>query len=290
MIQRPAVSTIHAVLDRNGLVKRRQRRRYKAQCTALSAAHAPHGLRCADYKGEFKLGNRRYCYPLTISEYRSRCLLAGKGLASTKSAFAFSVCEQAFRDCGLPAAIRTDNGIPLASPHALFGLSKLAAWWLHLGIKIQRIQPGCPQQNARHERVHLTRKQEATRPAAFNFLQQQDRFERCTAACNHQRPRQGPGGACPSDVYTPSARVYEPPPEPENPDHDHSVRATRCGRLCIGQRKINLSQVFACQTVGIREIEDRIWLVSFLDFDLGFFDQDEGSVEPDPLRSCRRKC
>ncbi len=194
---------------------------------------------------------------MTISEYRSRYLLAGKGLASTKSAFASSVCEQAFRDCRLPAAIRTDNGGTLASPNAPFGLSKLAVWWLRLGIKIQRIQPGCPQQNARHERLHLTLKQEATRPAACNFLQQQERFERCTAACNHQRPRQ-------------------------DPDHDRRVRVTRCGRLCIDQRKINLSQVFAGQTVGIRELEERIWLVSFLDFDLGFFDQEEGRVEPAP--------
>ncbi len=129
---------------------------------------------------------------------------------------------------------------------------------------------------------HLTLKKEATRPAALNFVRQQERFECCTEACNHQRPRQGLGGACPGDAYTPSARVDEPPPEPAYPCHDRSVRGTRCGRLCIGQRKINLSQVFAGQTAGIREVEDRIWLVSFLDFDLGFFDQEEGRVEPAP--------
>ena len=282
MIKPPAVSTIHAVLDRNGLVKRRKRRRHKAQGTELVGAHAPNGLWCADYKGEFKLGNRRYCYPLTISDYRSRYLLACEGLHSTKSEFAFSVFEQAFRDFGLPHAIRTDNGIPFASPNALFGLSKLAVWWLRLGIKIQRIQPGCPQQNARHERLHLTLKAEATRPASFNFLQQQERFERFTEVYNHQRPHQALGGAYPADVYTPSPRVYEPPPQPEYPYHDRSVRVTRCGRICIGKRKINLSQVFAGQTVGIREVEDGIWLVSFLEFDIGFFDQEEGRVEPAP--------
>lgn len=282
MIKPPAVSTIHAVLDRNGLVKRRKRRRHKAQGTELVGAHAPNGLWCADYKGEFKLGNRRYCYPLTISDYRSRYLLACEGLHSTKSEFAFSVFEQAFRDFGLPKAIRTDNGIPFASPNALFGLSKLAVWWLRLGIKIQRIQPGRPQQNARHERLHLTLKAEATRPASFNFLQQQERFERFTEVYNHRRPHQALGGAYPADVYTPSVRVYEPPPEPEYPYHDRSVRVTRCGRICIGKRKINLSQVFAGQTVGIREVEDGIWLVSFLEFDIGFFDQEEGRVEPAP--------
>ena len=282
MIKPPAVSTIHAVLDRNGLVKRRKRRRHKAQGTELVGAHAPNGLWCADYKGEFKLGNRRYCYPLTISDYRSRYLLACEGLHSTKSEFAFSVFEQAFRDFGLPHAIRTDNGTPFASPNALFGLSKLAVWWLRLGIKIQRIQPGRPQQNARHERMHLTLKAEATRPASFNFLQQQERFERFTEVYNHQRPHQALGGAYPADVYTPSVRVYEPPPQPEYPYHDRSVRVTRCGRICIGKRKINLSQVFAGQTVGIREVEDGIWLVSFLEFDIGFFDQEEGRVEPAP--------
>ena len=282
MIKPPAVSTIHAVLDRNGLVKRRKRRRHKAQGTELVGAHAPNGLWCADYKGEFKLGNRRYCYPLTISDYRSRYLLACEGLHSTKSEFAFSVFEQAFRDFGLPKAIRTDNGTPFASPNALFGLSKLAVWWLRLGIKIQRIKPGRPQQNARHERLHLTLKAEATRPASFNFLQQQERFERFTEVYNHQRPHQALGGAYPADVYTPSVRVYEPPPQPEYPYHDRSVRVTRCGRICIGKRKINLSQVFAGQTVGIREVEDGIWLVSFLEFDIGFFDQEEGRVEPAP--------
>lgn len=259
MIKPPAVSTVHAVLDRNGLVKRRKRRRHKAQGTELRGAHAPNGLWCADYKGEFQLGNRRYCYPLTISDYRSRYLLACEGLHSTKSELAFSVFEQAFRDFGLPQAIRTDNGTPFASPNALFGLSKLAVWWLHLTLKA-----------------------EATRPASFNFLQQQERFERFTEVYNHRRPHQALGGAYPADVYTPSARVYEPPPEPEYPYHDRSVRVTRCGRICIGKRKINLSQVFAGQTVGIREVEDGIWLVSFLEFDIGFFDQEEGRIEPAP--------
>jgi transposase InsO family protein len=172
MIPPPAVSTIHAALDRNGLVKRRKRRRYKACGTPLSAAHTPNGLWCADYKGEFLLGNRQYCYPLTITDYRSRYLLACEGLESTKSRFAFSVFERTFKDFGLPAAIRTDNGTPFAAPWALFGLSRLAVWWLRLGIRLQRIKPGQPQQNGRHERMHLTLKNETTQPAAFNCLQQ----------------------------------------------------------------------------------------------------------------------
>ena len=282
MIKPPAISTVHAVLDRNGLVKRRRRRRYKAEGTTLNAANEPNGLWCADYKGAFKLGNKRYCYPLTISDYRTRYLLACEGVASTCSEFAFAIFERVFKDFGLPRAIRTDHGIPFASPNALFGLSKLAIWWLRLGIQIQRIKPGHPQDNGRHERMLLTLKKEATKPASFNFLQQQERFDRFIDVYNNERPHQALNGAYPGELYTPSARVYYPPPEPDYPFHDRTVRVTRCGRICIGKRKISLSQVFAGQIIGIKEVDDRIWLVSFLNDDLGFFDHKEGRVEPAP--------
>jgi transposase InsO family protein len=282
IIKPPATSTIHAVLDRHGLVKRRKRRRYKAQGTELIAAHVPNGLWCADFKGEFMLGNKQYCYPLTITDYRSRYLLACEALESVRSETAFSVFERAFKDFGLPDAIRTDNGAPFASGQALFGLSTLAVWWLRLGIQIQRIKPGNPQQNGRHERMHRTLKKEATKPASFNFLQQQERFDRFVAVYNHERPHQSLAGAYPGDLYTPSARLYEPAHEPEYPYHDRTVRVTGCGRICVGKRKINLSKVFAGQFVGIREVDEQIWLVSFMHYDLGFFDQDEGRVEPAP--------
>jgi putative transposase len=271
---------VHAVLDRHGLVKRRKRRRYKAQGTELSDAQTPNGLWCADYKGEFMLGNRKYCYPLTISDYCSRYLLACEGLESTKEPFAFAVFEEVFKEYGMPRAIRTDNGLPFASPNALFGLSRLSVWWLRLGIDIERIKPGNPQQNGRHERMHLTLKHEATKPASFNFLQQQARFDSFIEEYNNDRPHEALAMKYPAELYTPSTRVYEPPQEPEYPFHDRTVRITQCGRICIGRRKINLSRVFAGQTVGIKEVADKIWLVSFLEYDLGFFDQDEGRVEP----------
>lgn len=280
MVKPPAISTIHAVLDRHGLVKGKKRRRHKAKGTPLSAAMTPNALWCADYKGEFRLGNKRYCYPLTITDQASRYLLCCEGLATTKSDFAFAVFERAFKEFGLPQAIRTDNGTPFASAHALFGLSKLSVWWLRLGINIERIKPGHPQQNGRHERMHLTLKNEATKPPAFNFLQQQEVFDTFIDIYNHQRPHQGIGGAYPGDLYTPSPRIYEPPQEPDYPFHDKTVRVTRCGRICIGKRKINLSQVFAGQILGLREIDDDIWIVSFLDYDLGFFDKYEDRVEP----------
>lgn len=282
MVNPPAKSTIHAILDRRGLVKRQKRRRRKAQGTMLSDAQIPNGLWCADYKGEFLLGNRKYCYPLTITDYRSRYLLACEGLDSTKSEFAFNVFEQAFKEFGLPQAIRTDNGVPFASPNAFFGLSRLSIWWLKLGIKIERIKPGHPEQNGRHERMHLTLKKEATKPASFNFLQQQERFDKFKEVYNNERPHQALGGQYPAEIFTPSAREYRPAEEPSYPFHDKSVKVTKCGRICMGHRKINLSIIFAGQVVGVREVADKIWLVSFMDFDLGFFDEDCGRVEPAP--------
>ncbi len=272
IIKPPAVSTIHVVLDRHGLVKRRKRKRYKARGTHLSEASAPNALWCADFKGHFRLGNRKYCYPLTITDQRSRYLLACEGLESTKEPTAFEVFERTFKEFGLPTAIRTDNGVPFASPHALFGLSRLSLWWLRLGISIERIKPGHPQQNGRHERMHLTLKKEATKPASYNFLQQQERFDDFIEVYNNERPHQGLGGLYPGELYTPSPREFFYPEEPEYPMHDRSIKVTRCGRICIGRRKINLSVVFAGQYVGVREVADEVWLVSFLDYDLGFFE------------------
>jgi transposase InsO family protein len=279
-IKIPASSTIHAVLDRHGLVRRRKRRRYRAKGTPLRDARTPNGLWCADFKGQFRLGNRRYCYPLTLTDYRSRYLLACEALESTREDGAFPVFERAFKAFGLPTAIRSDNGVPFASPHALFGLSRLAVWWLRLGIQIQRIKPGRPQQNGRHERMHLTLKKEATKPPSYNFLQQQERFDCFIEVYNHDRPHQALGGQYPGELYTPSPREYRPPEAPEYPFHDRSIRVTQCGRICIGHRKINFSTVFAGQTVGIREVADRIWLVSFMQYDLGFFDEVDNRVEP----------
>ena len=162
----PAKSTIHAVLDRHGLVERRGRRRRRAQGTALLAwASDPTNCGAPITKGEFLLGNQQYCYPLTVTDHASRFLLTCEALSSTKESYAFTVFERLFRERGLPANIRSDNGVPFASAHALFNLSKLAVWWLRLGIGIERIKPGHPQQNGRHERMHLTLKKEATKPA-----------------------------------------------------------------------------------------------------------------------------
>ena len=278
-IQCPAISTVHAVLDRHGLVKRRKRRRYRAQGTSLSAPHTPNELWCADYKGEFQLADKRYCYPLTITDFSSRYLIACDALSSTKETYAFRVFERAFKDFGLPKAIRTDNGVPFASAHALFGLSRLSVWWLRLGIDIERIRPGHPQQNGRHERMHLTLKKEATKPAAPNFLRQQARFDDFIAYYNQERPHQALSMKYPAELYTRSERPYRGIGDLEYPFHDRTITVTQCGRICFGRQKVNVSTVFAGQNVGVKEVADKIWLVSFMDYDLGFFDDETGRLE-----------
>jgi putative transposase len=279
-IQLPAISTVHAVLDRHGLVKRRRTRRgHKAQGTMLSRPCQPNDLWCADYKGEFMLADRRYCYPLTITDFASRYLISCDALATTKEKYAFTVFERAFKEFGLPSAIRTDNGVPFASAWALFNLSKLSVWWLRLGIRIERIKPGHPQQNGRHERMHLTLKKEATKPAAKNFLQQQARFDEFRDCYNHERPHQAIAMKYPLELYQRSPRPYHGLPELEYPFHDRTITVTRCGRICFGRLKINFSTVFAGQNVGVRQVSDRIWLVSFMDYDLGFFDDETCRLE-----------
>lgn len=286
-VRLPAISTVHAVLDRHGLVSRGRRARHKATGTALSTPRAPNDLWCADYKGEFMLTDRRYCYPLTITDAASRYLLCCEALEATRECYAFGAFERVFQEHGLPLSIRTDNGVPFASRSAFFGLSKLAVWWLRLGIGIERIRPGHPQQNGRHERMHLTLKNEATRPAGANFLQQQARFDRFVHDYNQERPHQALGMRYPAELYQPSRRPYQGLQELQYPLHDRTLTVTDCGRLCIAGRKVNLSHVFAGQRVGIREVSEQIWLVSFMHYDLGFFDHQANRVEcaPNPFEA-----
>ena len=279
-IRVPAKSTIHAVLDRHGLVKRGSRRRHRAHGTPLSEGIHPNDLWCADFKGEFKLGNGRYCYPLTVTDQASRFLLLCEALESTREDLTCTAFERLFRERGLPLSIRSDNGVPFASPNALFNLSKLSVWWLRLGIAIERIKPGHPQQNGRHERMHLTLKKEATRPPGTNSLQQQARFDAFVAEFNQERPHEALGMRCPAEIYRPSPRSYDRLPELTYPFHDRDVLVTTCGRLCLHRKKINISTVLAGQSLGIKEVDEGIWLVSFMHYDLGYFDLEQKTLQP----------
>jgi len=276
----PASSTIHAVLDRHGLVSRARRSRTRAEGTPLSEGLSPNDLWCTDYKGEFMLADKRYCYPLTVTDHASRYLLLCEAMESNAEKPAFTAFERLFKERGLPQAIRSDNVVPFASPNGLFNLSKLSVWWLRLGIRIERIRPGHPQQNGRHERMHLTLKKEATRPAGANILQQQAKFDVFIEEFNNERPHEALAMKCPAEVYQPSTRPYQGIPEPHYPFHDRTVMVTSCGRLCLYRKKINLSVCLAGQAVGIKEVDDGIWLVSFMQYDLGYIDLEEKTLQP----------
>ena len=278
-VRLPAKSTVHAVLDRHGLVKRARMRRNRANGTPLSAGANPNDLWCADFKGEFKLGNGRYCYPLTVSDHAARYLLLCEAFESTREAPVIAAFQRLFRDRGLPVAIRSDNGLPFASPNGLYNLSRLSVWWLRLGIAIERIKPGHPQQNGRHERMHLTLKKEATRPPGLNSLQQQARFDAFVREFNAERPHEALAMRCPAEFYTASPRPYDGLPELQYPWHDRDILVTACGRICMHRKKINISTVLAGQKLGIREVDDGIWLVSFMHYDLGYIDLEQRTLQ-----------
>ena len=170
--------------------------------------------------------------------------------------------------------------MPFASPNALFNLSKLSVWRLRLGVAIERIKPGHPQQNGRHERMHLTLKKEATRPPGMNSLQQQARFDEFVKEFNEERPHEAIDMKRPAELYAPSPRRYDGLPELAYPLHDRDVLVTACGRICMHRKRINVSTVLAGQRLGIKEVDEGIWLVSFMSYDLGFIDLEQKTLQP----------
>lgn len=285
-IRPPAKSTFHAIFVRNDLVKRRKRRGhgFKAKGTWLSKPKNPNDLWCADFKGEFLLLGkrpRRYCYPLTINDSVSRYLLSCEALEDVKARGVFPVFERVFEEHGLPLAIRTDNGCPFSSPLGLFGLSRLSVWWLRLGIKIEKIRPGHPEENGRLERVHRTIKMETTKPAGNNFLQQQEKFDNFIEEYNKERPHEALGMKTPSEVYKSSEREYKGLREVEYPFHEKEKRINDCGQLSFAiNKKVFISRVLAGQPVGLTEVDDGIWKVSFMDYDIGYFDEESLKFTP----------
>jgi len=280
-IKLPAISTVHEILDRHDLVKRRRRKNlYKATATYLSSPTEANDLWCVDFKGEFKLGSKAYCYPLTISDFATRFLINCEALQSTQEATAFRVFEETFKEYGLPGAIRSDHGIPFASGNSAWGLTRLSVWWIRLGIKLERIEPGCPQQNGRHERMHRTLKLEATQPPAFNFLQQQEKFYQFIHEYNFERPHQALAMKCPGLVYQKSQIPYKGLPDITYPGYDKTLLVTHCGRICMNNLKIHITKALANQPVGIRLVDNGIWEVSFKEYDLGYFDEQSGKFAP----------
>lgn len=273
-VKLPAISTVHCVLDRHGLVRHKKRRKkFTAVAGYLSTPQQPNDLWCTDFKGQFLMKNDDYCFPLTIMDFQSRYVLGCEALRSTEEDPCYRVFVEVFQEHGLPGAIRSDNGVPFASGNSLWGLTKLSVWWIRLGIKIERIEPGHPQQNGRHERMHRTLKAEATQPAGSNLLQQQERFDEFRKEYNHERPHQALDMKCPSDLYERSSRKYEGLPEVTYPGYEKTLLLSNCGRICMNRgMKIHVSKAFANQPVGLDRVDDHVWEVSFMEYDLGFID------------------
>ena len=274
----PVRSTIHAVLDRHGLVEHPRARRPRATGTPLGDALAPNDIWCTDFKGEFRLGNGRWCYPLTVTDQLARYLLLCEALEGTREAPVFTAFHRLFKERGLPAAMRSDNGVPFAG-RGLYGLSPLAVWWLRLGIRLERIAPGKPQQNGRHERMHLTLKQETCRPAAENALQQQARFDAFQEEFNTERPHEALDMKTPAEVYAPSPRPDTGLPELEYPLHDQDIVVSSSGVIGLCGRPVFISSVLAGQRLGLREVEPDVWLVSFMHYDLGYVDLEARTLQ-----------
>ena len=273
----PAEVTIYRILERHGYVKKyRKRRSIPLYTNTLTISEAPNDLWCADFKGQFRLGNRLYCYPLTVSDHFSRYFLGCEGLENTRGAGARGVFEAVFRNYGMPNRIRIDNGSPFASK-GVAGLSRLSVWWLRLGIDVERIEPGHPEQNGRHERLHLTLKQDTTRPPGANFLQQQERFDKFIDEYNYKRPHEALGMKRPGDIYQRSTHTYpDELPELKYPFHDIVRRVAENGSVHLvgnNRRNFYLGKALTGQPVGLREIEGERWLVSFMHFDLGYVDE-----------------
>jgi len=268
----PAASTIGDVFAEHGLiVTRRRRRRHISQPTGLREATAPNDVWCIDYKGQFRLGDGSYCYPLTISDQFSRFIIGCEGMGAIGDEAAREVCEEVFRTHGIPAVMRSDNGVPFACA-GLAGLTKLSAYWLRLGITLERIRPAHPQENGRHERMHRTLKAETTRPARVNLLQQQERFDEFVEEFNTQRPHEALGMKRPADVHVPSAKNHPAfLPDPDYSTYDDVVSVSTLGLIHLpGRRQVHLTKALAGQLVGIREETDDRWLVSFMHLDLGY--------------------
>jgi transposase InsO family protein len=274
----PARSTVHAVLDRHGLVEHARARRPRATGTPLSAPAAPNELWCCDFKGEFRLGDGRLCYPLTVTDQVSRYLLMVEALEGTAEGPVITAFHRLFEERGLPRAIRSDNGVPFAG-RGLYGLSRLSVWWLRLGIALERIKPGKPQQNGRHERMHLTLKQDTTRPAAANSLAQQARFDAFVAEFNGVRPHEALALKTPAELYAASPRPFTGLPELAYPLHDLDVGPSASGAICLHGRPIFIASALGGQRLGLREVDVDVWLVSFMHYDLGYVDLETRSLQ-----------
>lgn len=274
-LELPAASTIGDLLQREGLIRPRRRRlRPLSEGYSLPAKITrPNEEWRADFKGEFRMRNGSYCYPLTITDAASRYLLQVRALGNTALAGTRLWFEQAFRQYGLPWTIRTDNGSPFAST-ALGRLSRLSVWWIRLGIRPVRGRPKHPQDNGSHERMHRTLKAETTRPPSWEERAQQRRFGRFQKEFNDERPHEALGQKTPGSLYRSSERRYpERLPEIQYPSHYEVRKVGLGGVFGWRSRLVFVSQSLVGEYIGLVEVEDGLWKVWFASMELGVMDE-----------------
>lgn len=281
-MQWPALSTASEILRRHGLVKHRHKRHHTPPYTEpFKGCGHPNAVWSADYKGQFRLGNGKLCYPLTISDNYSRYLLGCWALERPSYEHTQPWFEWAFREYGLPYAIRTDNGTPFASI-ALGGLSRLSVWFIKLGIIPERIEVGKPQQNGRHERMHRTLKEAAVAPPRHNASQQQRVFNRFASEFNNERPHEALGQRTPASVYRRSLREYPAKMRPVEYDSETLARHIRTsGCMKWKGELIYISENLVGEVIGLRRISDHEWDMRFSFHHLGVFDELKRRVKPE---------
>jgi len=286
----PARSTVCDLLKRNGLVESRRRRRYPGHGgRPTTPMTAPNEIWCADFKGEFKTRDGIYCYPLTVSDGYSRYLLGCEGLDTTAYSAARPVFGRLFREFGLPQVIRTDNGVPFATS-ALSRLSRLSVWWIRLGIYPELIEPGHPEQNGRHERMHRTLKRHTAWPPAATHRAQQRRFNAFRIEYNEERPHEALDQRTPASCYRRSERELPARlPEIEYPAHFLPRLVSRNGGIRWSSRWVNVSYVLAEQYVGFEEVGDGVWDLYFGPLRLGQMDERHGKIEDALGRRARKR-
>jgi putative transposase len=277
----PAPSTVSELLKREGLVKpRRPVRRTPPYSQPFLHAGEPNAIWSADFKGHFKTTDQRYCYPLTLSDGFSRYLLMCRGLLRPTTEAVWPWFERAFREYGLPLAIRTDNGVPFAS-RALGGLSRLSAWWVRLGITPERIEPGCPEQNGRHERMHRTLKRASARPPRASLRAQQGAFDRFRIEYNEERPHHALGLNTPAEFYRRSPRQYPSHlPEVQYPAGFTVRRVRHGGDIKWKGELVYITNALIGEPVGLYQIEEDLWSLYYGSMELGRLDARCARVEP----------
>jgi transposase InsO family protein len=263
----PAASSIGELLRREGCVKPQRRRNTGSGLpidSGLTAARAPNDVWSTDFKGQFRLTSGELCFPLTVQDSFSRFVIGTTALSSTASLPVEIAFTRHFEDRGLPLVIRSDNGVLFASPSAIGRLSKLSVWWIRLGIRPERIEPGEPQQNGQHERMHKTLKADATRPPSSSLSEQQLRFDRFRREYNDERPHESLDQETPSSRYSPSARVCPPClPDLIYPAHFEVRAVSQSGAINFRTRRFQLSTALTNQEIGLEETDNDLWTVSF---------------------------